>query len=111
MSGLVTVTPVEQARLTQLSPDAEHFLRSNIALQLQAARLALLRGEQTIFVQTLDDTSTLLRDYFDADSSQVAGALETISEVRNHVFVAEVPDISESLRLLRQFRTLRENTQ
>ena len=111
MSGLVTVTPVEQARLTQLSPDAEHFLRSNIALQLQAARLALLRGEQAIFVQTLDDTSTLLRDYFDTDSSQVAGALETISEVRDHVFVAEVPDISESLRLLRQFRILRENTQ
>ena len=111
MSGLVTVTPVEQARLTQLSPDAEHFLRSNIALQLQAARLALLRGEQTIFVQTLDDTSALLRDYFDTNSSQVAGALETISEVRDHVFVAEVPDISESLRLLRQFRTLRENTQ
>jgi uroporphyrin-3 C-methyltransferase len=111
MSGLVTVTPVEEARLTQLSPDAEHFMRSNIALQLQAARLALLRGEQAIFVQTLDDTSTLLRDYFDTGSSQVAGALATISEVRDHVFVAEVPDISESLRLLRQFRTLRENTQ
>jgi uroporphyrin-3 C-methyltransferase len=111
MSGLVTVTPVEQARLTQLSPDAEHFLRSNIALQLQAARLALLRGEQAIFMQTLDDTSTLLRDYFDADSPQVAGALDTIAEIRGHVFAVEVPDISESLRLLRQFRILRENTQ
>jgi uroporphyrin-3 C-methyltransferase len=111
MSGLVTVTPVDQARLTQLSPDAEHFLRSNIALQLQAARLALLRGEQAIFTQTLDDTSTLLRDYFDADSPQVAGALETIAEIRSHVFAVEIPDISESLRLLRQFRTLRENTQ
>lgn len=111
MSGLVTVTPVDQARLTQLSPDAEHFLRSNIALQLQAARLALLRGEQAIFTQTLDDTSTLLGDYFDADSPQVAGALETIAEIRGHVFAVETPDISESLRLLRQFRTLRENTQ
>ena len=111
MSGLVTVTPVDQARLTQLSPDAEHFLRSNIALQLQAARLALLRGEQAIFTQTLDDTSTLLGDYFDADSPQVAGALETIAEIRGQVFAVETPDISESLRLLRQFRTLRENTQ
>ena len=111
MSGLVTVTPVDQARLTQLSPDAEHFLRSNIALQLQAARLALLRGEQAIFTQTLDDTSTLLGDYFDADSPQVAGALQTIAEIRGHVFAVETPDISESLRLLRQFRTLRENTQ
>ena len=111
MSGLVTVTPVDQARLTQLSPDAEHFLRSNIALQLQAARLALLRGEQAIFTQTLDDTSTLLGDYFDADSPQVAGALQTIAEIRGQVFAVETPDISESLRLLRQFRTLRENTQ
>ena len=111
MSGLVTVTPVDQARLTQLSPDAEHFLRSNIALQLQAARLALLRGEQAIFTQTLDDTSTLLGDYFDAGSPQVAGALDTIAEIRGHVFAVETPDISESLRLLRQFRALRENTQ
>jgi uroporphyrin-3 C-methyltransferase len=111
MSGLVTVTPVDQARLTQLSPDAEHFLRSNIALQLQAARLALLRGEPAIFTQTLDDTSTLLGDYFDADSPQVAGALDTIAEIRGHVFAVETPDISESLRLLRQFRTLRENAQ
>ena len=111
MSGLVKVTPVEQARLTQLSPDAEHFLRSNIALQLQAARLALLRGEQTIFQQTLDDTSALLTDYFDTGSSQVVSALETIAEIRGQVFAAEIPDISESLRLLRQFRTLRENTQ
>jgi uncharacterized protein HemX len=111
MSGLVTVTPVEQARLTQLSPDAEHFLRSNIALQLQAARLALLRGEQAVFQQTLDDTATLLDDYFDTASPQVAGALETIAEIRGHVFAAAIPDISESLRLLREFRILRENTQ
>ena len=111
MSGLVRVTPPDRARLMQLSPDAEYFLRSNIALQLQAARLALLRGEQAIFEQTLDDTSALLNDYFDTGSTQVAGALETLAEVRRHVFTAEVPDISESLRLLRQFRTLSESAQ
>ena len=111
MSGLVRVTPPDRARLVQLSPDAEYFLRSNIALQLQAARLALLRGEQAIFEQTLDDTSALLNDYFDTDSTQVAGALETLAEVRGHVFTDEVPDISESLRLLRQFRTLSESAQ
>jgi uroporphyrin-3 C-methyltransferase len=111
MSGLVRVTPPDRARLVQLSPDAEYFLRSNIALQLQAARLALLRGEQAIFEQTLDDTSALLTDYFDTDSTQVAGALETLAEVRSNVFTAEVPDISESLRLLRQFRTLSESAQ
>jgi uroporphyrin-3 C-methyltransferase len=111
ISGLVKVTPPERARQMQLSPDTEYFLRANIALQLQAARLALLRGEQAIFEQTIDDTSTLLNEYFDTDSAQVAGALETLAEVRGHVFTADVPDISESLRLLRQFRTLSENAQ
>ena len=95
----------------QLSPDAEFFLRNNIALQLQSARLALLRGEQAIFEQTLDDTSALLKEYFDADSASVTGALETIAEIRGHVFTTATPDISESLRLLRQFRTLNENAQ
>ena len=111
MSGLVKVTPPERAKLVQLSPDAEFFLRNNIALQLQSARLALLRGEQAIFEQTLDDTSALLNDYFDTDSAAVQGALSTIAEIRQYVFTTDVPDISESLRLLRQFRTLNENAQ
>jgi uroporphyrin-3 C-methyltransferase len=111
MSGLVTVTPADQAKLVQLSPDAEFFLRNNIALQLQSARLALLRGEQAIFEQTLDDTNALLTDYFDTSSASVAGAQATIAEIRGHVFATAVPDISESLRLLRQFRTLQETTQ
>ena len=111
MSGLVKVTPPERARVVALSPDGEFFLRNNIALQLQAARLALLRGEQAIFESTLDDTSALLQEYFDTSSTQVAGALDTIAEVRSHVFTTDAPDISESLRLLRQFRSLNENAQ
>ena len=111
MSGLVKVTPPEQAKLVQLSPDAEYFLRNNIALQLQAARIALLRGEQAIFEQTLDDAAALLNDYFDTSSAPVAGALDTIAGIRGHIFTAAVPDISESLQLLRQFRTLSESAQ
>lgn len=111
VSGLVKVTPPEQAKLQRLSPDAEYFLRSNIALQLQSARLALLRGEQAIFEQTLADTTELLTTYFDTDSEQVTGTLQTLSEISNDVFTTSAPDISTSLRLLRQYRTLRENNE
>jgi uroporphyrin-III C-methyltransferase len=111
MSGLVKVTPPDQAKLVLVSPDAAYFLRSNIALQLQAARLALLRGEQAIFEQALDDTNTLLATYFDTNSEQVASAQLTISEIRAAVFATSVPDISESLRLLRQLRAVRETTE
>jgi uroporphyrin-3 C-methyltransferase len=74
LSGLVKVTPPDQAKLALVSPDDEYFLRNNIALQLQSARLALLRGEQAIFEQTLDDASALLETYFDAESEQVVSA-------------------------------------
>jgi len=110
-SGLVKVTPPDQAGLTLVSPDAEHFLRNNLALQLQSARLALLRGEQTIFEQTLDDTSALLNSYFDSSSVEVISAQLTISEIRDGVFAADIPDISKSLRLLRQYRTLSETVE
>ena len=111
MSGLVKVTPPDQARLTLLTPDAEYFLRNNIALQLQAARLALLRGEQAIFEQSIDDTNALLLEYFDTDSTQVAAALRTLDEIRGSIFATSAPDISGSLELLRQFQALRENPQ
>lgn len=111
MSGLVKVTPPERANLAALSPDAEFFLRSNLALQLQSARLALLRGEQAVFQQSLEDTTTLLHSYFDLGSGQVAAALQTIAEVRGEVFTSDAPDISGSLERLRQFRTLNENAQ
>ncbi len=111
MSGLVRVTPPDKAKLALVSPDAEMFLRSNLALQLQSARLALLRGEQAVFEQTLDDTSALLTRYFDGNSAQVASAQATLVEIRSNIFTTQAPDISGSLQLLRQFRTLHESAQ
>lgn len=110
MSGLVKVTPPDQAEMPLIAPDQVYFLRTNLALQLQSARLALLRGEKAVFEQSLDDAAAWLRQYFDTESTQVASALTTISEIRDGLFVVSPPDISESLRLLRQFRTLDEST-
>ena len=110
-SGLIKVTPPDREKLAMLTPDGESFLRNNIALQLQAARLALLRGEQVVFEQAIDDVGALLDEFFDADSAQVASARETLSEIRGSVFTTSVPDISASLRLLRQYRTLAESSQ
>ena len=106
MSGLVRVTPPDEETRALLTPDAAQLIRSNLALQLQAARLALLRGEQAIFEQSLDDAVALIGDYFDSSSAQVHGALQTISEIRGSMVAVSPPDISESLSLLRQYRTL-----
>ena len=110
-SGLVRVTPPDETAIPLLTPDAEYFLRTNLTLQLQVARLALLRGEQTVFEQSLSDADAWLRDYFDTDSAQVRGARATIEEIRGSMTVVTPPDISGSLQLLRQFNSISESAQ
>ncbi len=111
VSGLVKVTGPDQTAVPLLTPDAVYFLRTNLTLQLQAARLALLRGEQAVFQQSLDDAAAWLEQYFDAGSAQVGSALETIDEIRGGMHEVTTPDISQSLRLLRQYKTLVEPAQ
>ena len=111
VSGLVKVTGPDQTAIPLLTPDAVYFLRTNLTLQLQAARLALLRGEQAVFQQSLDDAAAWLEQYFDAESAQVGSALETIDEIRGGMHAVTTPDISQSLRLLRQYNTLVEPAQ
>ncbi len=110
MDGVVKVRDVEDVSPALVAPEARYFLRANLSLQLQAARIALLRGEETIFRQSLDDADTWLGNYYDEDSIAVQRARETIVEIRDSVLRVAMPDISRSLQLLRQFNTLAEAT-
>ena len=69
-------------------------------------RVLGLRGEESIFQKSLDDAAAWITEYYDTDSTPVQSALQTIAEIRDSVFSVAIPDISESLRLLRQFNTL-----
>ncbi len=104
--GIVSVRRADEALKPLIAPEAQYFLRANLALQLQAARLAMLRGEETIFQQSLDDAAAWLTEYYDAGSNPVQSALQTITDIRGSVLSVAAPDISESLRLLRQFNAL-----
>jgi uroporphyrin-3 C-methyltransferase len=108
---IVSVRRTDEELTPLLSPEAAYFLRANLALKCQAARIALLRGEQGVFRQSLDDAADWLREYYDADSSAVTSALDTISELQDENVGVTPPDISGSLRLLRQYRTLKDAEQ
>jgi len=106
VSDIVSVRRVDQNVRPLIAPESTYFLRANLALQLQAARLALLRSEQVVFRQSLDDAAAWLREYYDTASTPVQSALQTIGEIRGSLLDIEAPDISESLRLLRQYNAL-----
>jgi uroporphyrin-3 C-methyltransferase len=106
VGGVVSVRRTDEAMQPLIAPEAQYFLRANLALQLQAARLALLRGEESVFRQSLEDADAWLAEYYDQGSTGVQSARETISEIHDSVFTVAMPDISQSLRLLRQFNLL-----
>ena len=106
MSGVVSVRRTDENIRPLIAPESAYFLRANLALQLQTARLALLRSEKTVFQQSLDDAASWLGEFYDPDSAQVQGAQKTISEIRESMIDIETPDISESLRQLRQYSAL-----
>jgi uroporphyrin-3 C-methyltransferase len=106
VSSAVSIRRVDESVRPLISPEAEYFLRANISLQLEAARLALLRGEQAMYRRSLADASSWLDEYFDSESVDVQAALITLEELDGAAFRGETPDISRSLRLLRQYNAL-----
>ena len=110
-SDLIRVTPPDVERVALITPDVAELARSNLSLQLQAARLALLRGEPDIFRQSLDDADAWIEIYFDTGSQPVRSARQTMREIRSEYAAAVPPDISQSLRLLRRYKTLAETAQ
>ncbi len=111
LSNVISVRRSDQPVKPLLPPDAAYFLRSNLALQLQSARLALLRGEQVLFQQSLDDAALWIAEYYDPGSLPVKSALDTIAELRGTEFRPAPPDISGSLALLRQFMAIQSQQQ
>ncbi len=111
VGGVVSVRRADEAMQPLIAPEAQYFLRANIALQLQAARLALLRGEEGVFRRSLDDADAWLGEYYDPSSTGVQNTRETIREIRDSAISVALPDISHSLRLLRQFNAITDDPQ
>jgi uroporphyrin-3 C-methyltransferase len=110
-SGIIKHRTTDEQVMPLISPQAEYFLRTNLALQLQTARLALLRGEQSAYEGSLADASAWIETYFDTGSTQVAAAVQSIGELSGGMFDVAAPDISESLRLLRRYNSVTESAQ
>ena len=89
-----TVTPLR-------SPEEESMLIRILDMELQIARLALIRGEPGLYRQSLQDASSRLQRYFDLEANQVRVAIATIDELVNADLPDELPDISGSLSLLK----------
>jgi uroporphyrin-3 C-methyltransferase len=101
LKGLVRVRRHEQPVEPLLPPEEEWYLRQNLRLMLEQARLALLRRDTALFRQSLAETGQWLTAYFDPQAAAVKSMAETLASLSQTALNPSLPDISASLRELR----------
>lgn len=88
-----------------LAPEQQFFLYENMKLRLETARLALSRGDRTLYLSSLETAARWLSDHFSVDA--VSTALQaTLASLGTADLAPELPDISQSLRALQVRRQL-----
>lgn len=105
-SDMVTVRRTDTPARPLLTPEAEFFLRRNLELKLEIARLALLERDETTFRASLRDARDWIHQYFDTGDEATKELLEQLSGLRQTTIAVDRPDISGSLELIENMRAL-----
>lgn len=87
-----------------LGPDQLFFLHQNLRLKLETARLAALRNDNVTFHASLSDTARWVTDFFSADAGETQQFLSGIRQLTNINLNITLPDVSGSLKALREVR-------
>lgn len=111
LSDLFRLREHDQAVKPMLAPEREYFLRENLRLQLSAARLALLRDDRAQYRVALATAGDWLDAHFDAEDAAVQQLVAVLDELAGVDITPTLPDVSQSLRVLRQQIKLSEQAQ
>lgn len=85
-------------------PEQRYFLRQNLVLKLQSARLAALRQSEALYQASLAEALAWTGQYFHTEDAATQGFMEALSRLQGRILKPERPAIDGSLRTLRQVR-------
>lgn len=107
--GLLDVIGVrhsEQAIEAILKPEEASFIREQLRVKLEMVKIALVQHNEKLYLSALDDAKNWLKKHFinNAASQHFAEELDKFSAIKIH---SQFPDISLSLKLLRDISKLR----
>lgn len=86
----------------------EQYLRVNLRLALEQAKLALLAAEPAVYRGALQEAAALTRAYFSAEAAANQAFLGELARLEEVDIAPVLPDISGSLRALRERNTADE---
>ncbi len=105
---LVRIENTEKQYMPLLSPTQSFFLRENLKIRLLSARLALLSRDEASFRRDVGTAQEWIQAYYDSRSKDTAQALAVLQKLASANVSIELPDISDSLEAVRNYRIAHE---
>lgn len=105
-SKLIVVRRHDKPLAAMMTPEQVELIRKNLALKLEAARLALIRGDEALYTASIDISIEWLSAYFDNDQPAVKSTLAQLNHLKNTAITVSLPSIDTSLKLLRDIPLL-----
>lgn len=102
--SLLVIRHHTQSAEALLAPEQGYFLRQNLSLQLQSAKLALALGNQPLFQDNLRTSCDWIERYYATDDTKAQQLLTELAELQDQTVAAVSPDISASLQALKAQR-------
>jgi uroporphyrin-3 C-methyltransferase/uroporphyrinogen III methyltransferase/synthase len=102
---LIRVRTVDNPDALMLSPSESYFVRENLKLRLLNARLALLSRNEGTFRDDLNTAQQMLVKYFDTKARSTQAAQALLRQVQANNVSIDVPDLSESLNAVRNYKS------
>ncbi|WP_417564941.1 uroporphyrinogen-III C-methyltransferase [Marinobacter sp.] len=98
---VVVVRRLDEPVKPMLSPDQSAYARLNLQLMLEEAEMAVLRGNQALYERALTKARSTVDAWYDASNPRVKALTATFAELAQRNVDPKLPDISQSLDLLK----------
>lgn len=105
MRQLIRVRTVDTPEALMLSPSESYFVRENLKLRLLNARLALLSRNEGTFRDDINSAQQTLVKYFDTKARSTVAVQGLLRQVQANNVSIDVPDLSESLNAVRNYKS------
>lgn len=109
IEGIVTIRRTDQPIKAVLTPEEARFIREQLRVKLEIIKIALVQHNDSIFQSSITDAKKWLEQHFNQNSeaNNLADELNRLAaiKIRN-----QFPDISMSLKMLRDITKLRIET-
>jgi len=103
IKSLIVIKRTEEVEQALLLPGEEYFLTQNLRLELESARLSVLRADSGNLRASVVLIQSWLRQYFDTNDSAVINVMETLDQMQAIELQPALPDISSSVETLRAY--------